>query len=112
LRQVIEQYLAEAVVPLGLGGGGNDLFWAVHPGGPAILDSIEAALALEPGKLTASRHVLREYGNMLGVSVIFVLDKLRVGENDLRKLCPRPARLTVSARTQLRLHEGVQAVLV
>jgi hypothetical protein len=33
-------------------------------------------------------------------------------ENDLRKLCPRPARLTVSARTQLRLHKGVLAVLV
>jgi hypothetical protein len=35
-----------------------------------------------------------------------------VGENDLRKLCPRPTRLTVSARTQLRLHKGVLAVLV
>jgi hypothetical protein len=29
-----------------------------------------------------------------------------VGENDLRKLCPRPVRLTVSARTQLRLTRG------
>ncbi|TKW01009.1 hypothetical protein SEVIR_8G149100v4 [Setaria viridis] len=76
LRQLIEQYLAEAVGPLGLGVGWNDLFWAVHPGGPAILDSVEAALALEPGKLAASRHVLREYGNMSGVSVIFVLDEL------------------------------------
>jgi hypothetical protein len=38
--------------------------------------------------------------------------KSSVGENDLRKLCPRLARLTISARTQLRLHEGVLAVLV
>jgi hypothetical protein len=29
-----------------------------------------------------------------------------VGENDLRKLCPHPARLTDSARTQLRLTRG------
>jgi predicted naringenin-chalcone synthase len=77
LRQVIEQYLAEAVAPLGLDGVWNDLFWAVHPGGPAILDSVESALALEPGKLAASRYVMREYGNMSGVSVIFVLDELR-----------------------------------
>jgi hypothetical protein len=32
--------------------------------------------------------------------------RLTVGENDLRKLCPRPVRLTVSARTQLRLTRG------
>jgi hypothetical protein len=29
-----------------------------------------------------------------------------VGENDLQKLCPHPAKLTVSARTQLRLTRG------
>jgi hypothetical protein len=28
-----------------------------------------------------------------------------LGENDIRKLCPRPVRLTVSARMQLRLLE-------
>ncbi|KAJ1275705.1 hypothetical protein BS78_05G156400 [Paspalum vaginatum] len=55
----------------------NDLFWAVHPGGPAILDGVEAALELEPEKLAASRRVLREYGNMSGASMIFVLDELR-----------------------------------
>jgi hypothetical protein len=32
--------------------------------------------------------------------------QLVVGENDRRKLCPRPARLAVSARTQLRLTRG------
>ncbi|PAN42880.1 hypothetical protein PAHAL_8G194600 [Panicum hallii] len=83
LRQLIEQYLVEAVAPLGLGGRWNDLFWAVHPGGPAILDSVEAALALAPGKLAASRRVLREYGNMSGVSVIFVLDELRRRRGEL-----------------------------
>jgi hypothetical protein len=30
-----------------------------------------------------------------------------VGENGIRKLCPRPARLTVSAHAQLRLPGGV-----
>ncbi|XP_062225319.1 bisdemethoxycurcumin synthase-like [Phragmites australis] len=55
----------------------NDLFWAVHPGGRPILDNIDKVLKLEPGKLAASRHVLREYGNMSGATIVFVLDELR-----------------------------------
>ncbi|KAM0905775.1 hypothetical protein ACQ4PT_017170 [Festuca glaucescens] len=55
----------------------NDLFWAVHPGGRPILDNIDTVLKLEPGKLAASRHVLREYGNMSGATIVFVLDELR-----------------------------------
>ena len=86
LRQHIEQCLVDAVMgTLGSGGSSNwnDLFWAVHPGGPAILDSVEAALALAPGKLAASRHVLSEYGNLAGASVIFVLDELRRQHDEL-----------------------------
>jgi predicted naringenin-chalcone synthase len=49
----------------------------VHPGGKAILDSVEAGLGLDPMKLAASRHVLSEYGNMSGATVIFVLDEIR-----------------------------------
>jgi hypothetical protein len=41
-----------------------------------------------------------------GVHVTKKESRVSVGENDLRKLCPRPARLTVSARTQLRLTRG------
>ncbi|CAN6363060.1 unnamed protein product [Urochloa humidicola] len=74
VRGSIERCLVDAVAPLGLGltggGGWNDLFWAVHPGGRAILDSCQAVLALEDGKLS-------EYGNMLGATIIFVLDELR-----------------------------------
>ncbi|XP_052157145.1 bisdemethoxycurcumin synthase-like [Oryza glaberrima] len=55
----------------------NDLFWAVHPGGRAILDNIEGELQLQPTKLAASRHVLSEYGNMSGTTIAFVLDDLR-----------------------------------
>ncbi|CAL4980956.1 unnamed protein product [Urochloa decumbens] len=79
VRGSIERCLADAVAPLGLarGGGWNDLFWAAHPGGRAVLDSYEAALGLQPEKLAASRHVLGEYGNMLGATIIFVLDELR-----------------------------------
>uniref|UniRef100_N1R3C1 Chalcone synthase n=1 Tax=Aegilops tauschii TaxID=37682 RepID=N1R3C1_AEGTA len=55
----------------------NNLFWAVHPGSSAMLDHIVTALRLAPGKLAASRTVVREFGNMLGATVIFVLDEVR-----------------------------------
>ncbi|CAL4984305.1 unnamed protein product [Urochloa decumbens] len=81
VRGSIEWCLADTLAPLGLpnfgDGGWNGLFWALHPGGRAILDSYEAALGLEAGKLAASRHVLSEYGNMSGSTVIFVLDEIR-----------------------------------
>jgi predicted naringenin-chalcone synthase len=49
--------------------------WAVHPGGKAILDKVEASLMLED-QLTASRAVLRQYGNMSSVTILFVLQAL------------------------------------
>jgi predicted naringenin-chalcone synthase len=50
--------------------------WAVHPGGRAILDKVEASLDLEPGQLQASREVLRDFGNMSSVTILFVLERL------------------------------------
>ncbi|KAL2653837.1 hypothetical protein R1flu_021965 [Riccia fluitans] len=55
----------------------NDLFWAVHPGGPAILDQVEAKLELEKTRFQASRDILSEYGNMSSASVLFVLNRVR-----------------------------------
>lgn len=55
----------------------NSIFWIAHPGGPAILDQVEAKLGLEKNKLSTSRHVLSEYGNMWGATVIFILDQMR-----------------------------------
>ena len=51
--------------------------WAVHPGGPRILESVEDALALENGVLDVSREVLRSHGNMSSPTVLFVLERLR-----------------------------------
>jgi hypothetical protein len=36
----------------------------------------EKVLRLQPGKLAASRRVLSEYGNMIGPTVLFVLDEV------------------------------------
>jgi predicted naringenin-chalcone synthase len=50
--------------------------WAVHPGGRTVLDAVEQAFALAPTDLTASRGVLRQYGNMSSGTVMFVLRRL------------------------------------
>ncbi|MCA8916707.1 MAG: type III polyketide synthase [Planctomycetes bacterium] len=47
--------------------------WAVHPGGRAILDAIQAGLSLPEDALAVSRAVLRDYGNMSSATVMFVL---------------------------------------
>jgi predicted naringenin-chalcone synthase len=50
--------------------------WAVHPGGRTVLDAVESAFDLGQGALTASRAVLRDYGNMSSPTVLFVLETL------------------------------------
>ena len=50
--------------------------WAVHPGGRTVLDAVEAAFALPPKALAASREVLRNFGNMSSATVLFVLKSL------------------------------------
>ena len=50
--------------------------WAVHPGGRTVLDAVEAAFALPPQALGASRAVLRQFGNMSSATVLFVLKTL------------------------------------
>ncbi|KAI3916970.1 hypothetical protein MKW98_014431 [Papaver atlanticum] len=72
----IEKSLDEAFKPIGITDR-NSLFWIAHPGGPAILDQVEAKLGLKEEKLKATRHVLSEYGNMSSACVPFILDEMR-----------------------------------
>ena len=44
--------------------GAGDSIFAVHPGGPRILDSVQEVLGLEARQLRLSRTVLYERGNM------------------------------------------------
>jgi predicted naringenin-chalcone synthase len=59
--------------------GAIDL-WAIHPGGRAVLDAVEAALALPDTALRLSRRVLHDFGNMSSATVMFVLRAL-LGES-------------------------------
>ena len=51
--------------------------WAVHPGGPRILDATERALGIPREATRWSREVLGEYGNMSSATVLFILDRMR-----------------------------------
>jgi predicted naringenin-chalcone synthase len=50
--------------------------WAIHPGGPRILQACAATLDLPPAAVAPSQQVLAEYGNMSSPTVLFILERL------------------------------------
>ncbi len=63
--------------------------WAVHPGGKAIVDKIQQSLDLAPDKLSASRHILKEFGNMSSATILFVLQHIlqQPSATDSQQVC-------------------------
>jgi predicted naringenin-chalcone synthase len=51
--------------------------WAVHPGGPKILDVVQEQLGLPAAALAESRAVLAAHGNCSSPTVLMVLAELR-----------------------------------
>ncbi len=51
--------------------------WAVHPGGPRILDVVAEELGLSEADLAASRGVLADHGNCSSPTVLMIADRLR-----------------------------------
>ena len=51
--------------------------WAVHPGGPRILDVVQRRLELTDAQMSVSRGVLAEHGNCSSPTVLVILDALR-----------------------------------
>lgn len=47
--------------------------WAVHPGGPRILDAVQSGLSLDPDALHDSRSILSEHGNMSSATMLFII---------------------------------------
>ncbi len=58
--------------------------WAIHPGGPRIVGTVEEVLELPKGSTDASRSVLADHGNMSSPTVLFILGELK------RRGVPRP----------------------
>jgi alpha-pyrone synthase len=58
--------------------------WAIHPGGPRILESVIGPLGLDEKCVEVSRAILSDHGNMSSPTILFILDRLR------RREAPRP----------------------
>ncbi|MET0296030.1 MAG: type III polyketide synthase [Microbacterium sp.] len=78
--RIIGREIREAVG--GFVGDDAPAAWAVHPGGRSVLDRVEGGLELGSEALTASRQVLRDYGNMSSATVLFILRAL-LGDDEL-----------------------------
>ncbi len=50
--------------------------WALHPGGRAILDSLQSGLQLTDTQMVPSRNVLMNFGNLSSASILFVLKEI------------------------------------
>jgi alkylresorcinol/alkylpyrone synthase len=81
LSRHVPDVLAEFVEPLvdrllarnGLGRSDIDA-WAIHPGGPRVLDVIAQRLGLSAADVEGSRQVLVEHGNCSSATVLVVLE--------------------------------------
>jgi predicted naringenin-chalcone synthase len=58
--------------------------WAIHPGGPRILDACAEALNLDQAFLYDSQQVLADFGNMSSPTLLFILKRLKARQ------APRP----------------------
>lgn len=50
--------------------------WAIHPGGPRIIDELAGLLGLGPDQVEASNAILREFGNMSSATLPHVWQAL------------------------------------
>ena len=57
--------------------------WAIHPGGPKILEAAATSLGITNTDLSDSWNVLADVGNMSSPTVLFVLDRLRKSAAEL-----------------------------
>ncbi|MGY1693230.1 type III polyketide synthase [Geodermatophilus sp. SYSU D01105] len=76
---VLSRHVGDVVDELltGAGLGPEDVAgWAVHPGGPRILDVVRDELGLAESQLAASRSVLADHGNCSSATVLLVLEEL------------------------------------
>jgi alpha-pyrone synthase len=71
----VDPAVAEVLRRNGLRKSEIDL-WAIHPGGPKIIEESVRSLGLNPDAAAPSWDILAKHGNMLSVSLIFVLEQM------------------------------------
>jgi alkylresorcinol/alkylpyrone synthase len=77
---VVRRHVGELVASLLDGHGltiGHVEHWAIHPGGPRIIDAVAEELVLDEAQLAASYGVLRDFGKCSSATVLLVLERLQ-----------------------------------
>ncbi|MBL7498806.1 type III polyketide synthase [Frankia sp. CNm7] len=72
----VDDAVAGLLAPFGLAAG-DVAGWAIHPGGPRIVDVVAERLGLRPSQTAATRDVLARRGNCSSATTLLVLDRLR-----------------------------------
>lgn len=81
LRAWLESWLDENGLDL------NDVdAWAIHPGGPRIVQSTGQSLDLDSLHLEPSLKIFRQHGNMSSPTILFILKEI-TQENPMAKSC-------------------------
>jgi predicted naringenin-chalcone synthase len=62
----------------------EDVIFAIHPGGPAIIESVAEELKLKPWQIAHSQETLLNYGNMSSATLPHIWD-LILNDTDIRK---------------------------
>jgi predicted naringenin-chalcone synthase len=75
VERAVGPLVAELLAANGLRAGEVD-HWAVHPGGPEILDRVQRRLGLTEGRLAASWEALADGGNRSSATILFILEGL------------------------------------
>ncbi len=52
------------------------MYYAIHPGGTSIVEGCRRGLGLMPDQTKISLDILRDFGNMSSVTLLFLLDRL------------------------------------
>lgn len=89
IPRLLGQIVPDAVADL-LAGRPRPDHWAIHPGGPGIVDQVGAALDLSRAQTEPSWQTLRTYGNMSSATILFVLQELRDRLRARRSDVPAP----------------------
>lgn len=80
LPEVVEQYVGDWL-PAWLNEQGTSVdaieSWAIHPGGPKIVEAAGKALGLAHEQTQISRDILAAHGNMSSATVLFLLKRLQ-----------------------------------
>lgn len=76
IPRLIGEHVPAAAARL-TGDSPNPELWAIHPGGRGIVDALQETFGLSDKQTSASRTVLRDYGNMSSATILFVLQEMR-----------------------------------